>query len=52
MLGGGGHFQSAGALIREIDDNGFGNVVFDIKKAEKILKDAIDSYIGETKEGK
>ena len=52
MLGGGGHFQSAGALIREIDENGFGNVVFDIKRAEKILKDAIDSYIGETKEGK
>ena len=51
-LGGGGHFQSAGALIREIDDNGFGNVVFDIKKAEKILKDAIDNYIGEIKEGK
>lgn len=52
MLGGGGHFQSAGALIREVDENGFGNVVFDMKKAEKILKEAIDSYIGETKEGK
>ncbi len=52
MLGGGGHFQSAGALIREIDNGGFGNVVYDIKKAEKILKEAIDSYIGETKEGK
>lgn len=51
-LGGGGHFQSAGALIREIDGNGFGNVVFDIKKAEKILKEVIDNYIGETKEGK
>lgn len=52
MLGGGGHFQSAGALIREVDENGFGNVVFDIKKAEKILKDAIDSYIVDIKEGK
>ncbi len=52
MLGGGGHFQSAGALIREVDENGFGNVVFDMKKAEKILKDTIDSYIGEVKEGK
>ena len=52
MLGGGGHFQSAGALIREIDENGFGNVVFDLKKAEKILKDAIDSYVDDIKEGK
>ena len=46
-LGGGGHFQSAGALIREITENGLGDVVFDIKKAEKILKNAIDSYIGD-----
>ncbi len=51
ILGGGGHFQSAGALIRETDENGLGNVVFDIDKAERILKEAIDSYIGVAKEG-
>ena len=51
MLGGGGHFQSAGALIREFDEQGLGNVVYDISKAEEILKQAIDSYIGEAKEG-
>ncbi len=51
MLGGGGHFQSAGALIRENDGNGLGNVVFDVTKAEDILKEAIDNYIGITKEG-
>ena len=52
MLGGGGHFQSAGALIREIDKSGLGNVVFDIEKAETILKAAIDEYVGGAKEGK
>jgi len=52
-LGGGGHFQSAGALIRELDNSGFGNVVFDISKAETILKNAIDNYVVDgTKEGK
>jgi len=50
ILGGGGHFQSAGALIRETDENGLGSVVFDIDRAETILKEAIDSYIGVTKE--
>lgn len=50
-LGGGGHFQSAGAIIREPEDNGLGNVVYDITKAEEILKEAIDNYIGITKEG-
>lgn len=50
-LGGGGHFQSAGALIREKDVEGFGNVVFDVSRAEAILKEAIDNYIDETKEG-
>lgn len=51
ILGGGGHFQSAGALIREFDEQGFGNVVYDVTKAETILKQAIDSYIGDVKEG-
>ena len=50
-LGGGGHFQSAGALIRENNDGTLGNVVFDIDKAEEILKTAIDNYIGDMKEG-
>ncbi len=53
MLGGGGHFQSAGALIRKRDDKGFGEVVFDIDEAVTILQDAIDEYIGSNvKEGK
>lgn len=52
MLGGGGHFQSAGALIREIDENGFGAIVYDVDKAETILKKAIDEYVGGSKEGK
>ena len=50
-LGGGGHFQSAGALIRESEGEGFGAVVYDVKRAEEILKAAIDNYLGETKEG-
>ncbi len=53
MLGGGGHFQSAGAIIRRRDGEGFGAVVFDIDEALEILKNAIDEYIGaNTKEGK
>lgn len=48
-LGGGGHFQSAGALIK----NNKGDVIFDIDEAASILKTAIDDYIGvDTKEGK
>ena len=56
-LGGGGHFQSSGALIREkeIEKDSekviFGKVVYDITRAEEILKSAIDDYIGITKEG-
>ncbi len=53
MLGGGGHFQSAGALIRRFVGNEFGATVFDINEALEILKNAIDEYIGEAmKEGK
>lgn len=53
MLGGGGHFQSAGALIREVGDDGkLGNVVTEINVAVPILKRAIDKYIGTPKEGK
>ena len=45
-LGGGGHFQSAGALIKEIDEDGkTGAVVRDMDKAVEILKKAIDDYI-------
>ncbi len=53
MLGGGGHFQSAGAVIRRRDGEGFGATVFDINEALDILKNAIDEYVGaNTKEGK
>ena len=46
-LGGGGHFQSAGALIREITkDGGFGPVIRDMETAVTVLKNAIDNYIG------
>lgn len=49
MLGGGGHFQSAGATIKNSD----GDVIYDIDEAALILKAAIDDYIGaDTKEGK
>lgn len=52
MLGGGGHFQSAGALIRTTDGKTFGDAVYDLDEATVILKNAIDEYIGGTKEGK
>lgn len=61
LLGGGGHFQSAGALIKRKKDNKEetqtenenANVVFDINEAMEILIDAIESYIGNgVKEGK
>ncbi len=53
LLGGGGHFQSAGALIRRFDGRDFGGAVFDMDEAEAILKEAIDEYIGDiVKEGK
>ncbi|MBR0231471.1 MAG: DHH family phosphoesterase [Clostridia bacterium] len=46
MLGGGGHFQSAGALIRRRSGDGLGSVVFDTDEAKAILKSAIDEYVG------
>ena len=46
MLGGGGHFQSAGALIRRRNGEELGGVVYDIEEAKEILKSAIDEYIG------
>ena len=46
MLGGGGHFQSAGALIRRRSGDGLGNVVYDIDEAKTILTSAIDEYVG------
>ena len=39
LMGGGGHFQAAGAIIK---DGKEGPAVFDFKEAMKILKDAID----------
>ena len=53
MLGGGGHFQSAGALIRRRIGKDFGEPIHDLDTAMEILCEAIDDYIGEdTKEGK
>ena len=49
LLGGGGHFQSAGALIRRRVDGELGAVVFDIDEAKEILKSAIDEYVGSDK---
>lgn len=48
MLGGGGHFQSAGALIRRREGKDFGDVVFDIDEAIEILQNAIDEYIDDS----
>ncbi len=45
MLGGGGHFQSAGALIKRSNGKEFTDVVFDIDEAEEILKKALDEYL-------
>lgn len=45
LIGGGGHFQSAGALIRRKDGKDFSISVFDTSEAVKILEDAIDEYI-------
>lgn len=54
LLGGGGHFQSAGALIKMRKGEELTEVVFDVFDALEILKEAIDEYIGDssTKEGK
>ncbi len=53
MLGGGGHFQSAGALIRRREGKDFAEPIHDLDTAMEILREAIDEYIGEdTKEGK
>ncbi len=53
MLGGGGHFQSAGALIRRRIGRDFGEPIYDLDVAMEILCEAIDDYIGEDmKEGK
>ena len=46
-LGGGGHFQSAGALIRKKNGKDFVNPIYDIDEAMEVLKAAIDEYIGE-----
>lgn len=45
LLGGGGHFQSAGAVIRRKDGKDFSVSVFDRNEAVAILKAAIDEYI-------
>lgn len=53
VFGGGGHFQSAGALIRQPGEDGkLGMVVTDITEAYELLKEAIDKYLdGDKKEG-
>lgn len=46
-LGGGGHFQSAGALIKRVGEDGaLGEVVKNMDDAVAILKSVIDDYIG------
>ena len=53
MLGGGGHFQSAGALIRRRNGKELDEPVFELDEALIILNEAIDEYVdGGTKEGK
>ncbi|MBE6693067.1 MAG: hypothetical protein E7586_07125 [Ruminococcaceae bacterium] len=53
MLGGGGHFQSAGALLKYKNGNTFGEPIRDLDTAMDILRRAIDDYIGDDmKEGK
>jgi len=45
LLGGGGHFQSAGALFRRKEGKNFSTSIFDRYEAIKILENAIDEYI-------
>lgn len=45
LLGGGGHFQSAGALIRRKEGKDFTVSVYDRNEALKILEDAITEYL-------
>ncbi len=54
LLGGGGHFQSAGAQIKKRKGEEFTEAIYDVFEALEILKEAIDEYIGDstTKEGK
>ncbi len=48
-IGGGGHFQSAGALMRRVGEDGaLGEVIRDMDVAVSILKTVIDDYIGES----
>lgn len=49
LLGGGGHFQSAGALIRRKDGKDFSVSVYDRDEALEILEEAIDEYIDTVK---
>ncbi len=50
LLGGGGHFQSAGALLKRREGKDFTVPVFDRNEAIEILKSAIDEYL-ETQSG-
>jgi c-di-AMP phosphodiesterase-like protein len=45
LLGGGGHFQSAGAVLRHREGKDFTTAVFDRDEAIHILESAIDDYI-------
>lgn len=45
LLGGGGHFQSAGAIIRRKEGKDFTTAVFERDEALRILENAIDDYI-------
>jgi len=45
LLGGGGHFQSAGAIIRRREGKDFTTPVYDPDEALEILESAIDEYL-------
>ena len=51
LLGGGGHFQSAGAVIRKRENGVLGETVYDMDTALAVLKNAISEYMGNVKEG-
>lgn len=49
LLGGGGHFQSAGALIKTKQGQEFVSIVYNREDAVKLLKEAIDEYLEDHK---
>ena len=50
-IGGGGHFQSAGGLVKDLSEENSSKVIIDPNVAIQKLKVAIDKYFAPTKEG-